>query len=51
MCTLSTSTIHKPVPAKTAMKGRGGGDKVPNAAETQSKSQEDAIRDFLGDFQ
>ena len=43
--------LGKPVPAKTTMKGRGRGDKVPNAAETQSKSKKDAIRDFPGDFQ
>ena len=41
----------KPVPAKTAMKGHGPGEKVPNAAEMACKSKVDAICDFLGAFQ
>ena len=40
--------LGKPVSTKTALRGRGCGEKVANAAETQSKSKEDAIGDFLG---
>ena len=43
--------MAKRVSANTAMKGRDCGDKVPYAAETQSMSKEDTIREFLDDFQ
>ena len=43
--------LSKTVPANTAMMGRGCGEKVLNAAETDSNSKENAFCDSLGYFQ
>ena len=42
--------LGRPVPAKTTLNGCCRGEKVANAAETLSKSKEDAICDFLGEL-
>ena len=39
--------LRKPVPVKTALNRRGGVEKFSHAAETESKSKEEAIGDFL----
>ena len=43
--------LNKPVPAKTAMMGRGRGEKVLNAVITLSNSKENTFCDFLGYFE